>query len=208
MALVRRFSGALRADARAPRARIVEAPRWCRLFPRHNDGRAQPVAVAELERRRGSGRFARELGAAIVGGSLDELLIPINLDRVHWVLAVVDFARRRFEYYDSRGGACSRAELPDDLRLLVDLLHRLAAAGQGVDFAGWAERVGCWSSGDERRAQRQAVGGDDRGAWVCAWALAAVLGPGVRHLDVEDEQPMVGVRERILTELFRDALLL
>ena len=39
-------------------------------------------------------------------------------------------------------------------------------------------------------------------------AIAVVLGCGVRHLDVENKQLMVGTRVRMLMELFRGELLL
>lgn len=33
--------------------------------------------------------------------SLHKMILPINLNNAHWVCAVVDFRRQRFEYYDS-----------------------------------------------------------------------------------------------------------
>jgi len=33
--------------------------------------------------------------------SLDKLLIPINIGNAHWTCAVINFADKRFEYYDS-----------------------------------------------------------------------------------------------------------
>ena len=90
------------------------------------------------------------------------------------------------------------------MRLLVGQLHRTAAGCAAYDFAGWKDEITCW--GSRGLLQRQA-GDNNCGVWVCMWALAVVLGLGVRHLDVEDRQHMAGVRVRILMELLRGALL-
>jgi sentrin-specific protease 1 len=37
--------------------------------------------------------------------ALDRILFPVNLNNSHWTLAVVNMRDRRFEYYDSFGGA-------------------------------------------------------------------------------------------------------
>lgn len=36
--------------------------------------------------------------------ALERLLFPVNVDKVHWTLAVINLKLRRFEYYDSLGG--------------------------------------------------------------------------------------------------------
>ena len=89
------------ASARAPRARISSTLQWSNAFPRHLAGRGGDTDPALLERWAGRGGRAGELGRAIASGELDVLLIPVNLGNRHWTLGVVNFERRRFEYYDS-----------------------------------------------------------------------------------------------------------
>jgi Ulp1 family protease len=44
------------------------------------------------------------LSCAIVGGNiiqLDKLLIPINVNKSHWILAMVDMSQHKIHIYDS-----------------------------------------------------------------------------------------------------------
>lgn len=43
--------------------------------------------------------------------SLDKLLIPINIQNMHWVCAVINFSARRIEYYDSMSDSGHRLEV-------------------------------------------------------------------------------------------------
>lgn len=52
--------------------------------------------------RRWAKRFGIE-GAKL--GKLDYLIVPINQNNSHWTLAVVNFKKKAFEYYDSLGGS-------------------------------------------------------------------------------------------------------
>lgn len=52
-------------------------------------------------------RWAKKRNVDIGGAKLlklDYLFVPVNLSQSHWVLGVVNFKKKQFEYYDSLGG--------------------------------------------------------------------------------------------------------
>jgi Ulp1 family protease len=72
---------------------------WTNLTkPRYNYGK-----VSRWSRRRGAA------GSKIL--DLDCMIIPINQGNSHWTLAVINFKKKRFEYYDSLGGSSDTRRL-------------------------------------------------------------------------------------------------
>ena len=61
-----------------------------------------------LDNLRRTLRRRLQLAKDIANGKYDMLLVPINLCNNHWVLIVVNFLRRRLEYYDCMGGSQSK----------------------------------------------------------------------------------------------------
>ena len=41
--------------------------------------------------------------------SMDVVIFPINIGNAHWTAAAINFARKRFEYYDSMGDCTNSA---------------------------------------------------------------------------------------------------
>ncbi|GAB0492285.1 hypothetical protein MMPV_003547 [Pyropia vietnamensis] len=79
--------------------------------------------------------------------TLDLLLVPVNLDASHWVLAVVDIRSRRFAYLDSMHG-------PDSSRVIPTLRRWLGAevaarsgldAEVALDLGAWPVAVNEWA---------------------------------------------------------------
>ncbi|CAM9271486.1 unnamed protein product [Chrysoparadoxa australica] len=77
-------------------------------------------------------RFTRKAKLDI--SKVDRLLVPINEGQSHWTLAVVNFKRKCFQYYDSMGGTCQQAY--EDIVRYVDEEYRDKHA-KGCDISGW-----------------------------------------------------------------------
>jgi sentrin-specific protease 1 len=66
---------------------------------------------------------------------MDRVFVPINVNNSHWVLAVINFSEKRFEYHDSlygNGSACLR-----QLRQYVADEANHYHDGMQYDFTGW-----------------------------------------------------------------------
>ena len=117
-------------------------------------------------------RRGLQLAKDIAHGKYDTLLVPINLCNNHWVLIVVNFLRRRLEYYDSMGGSQSKfKEACADMCEFVQ--ECFLACGATCDWTDWEYKL--WQAGGHHGLQQQGPG-SNCGAWVCQWALAIVLG--------------------------------
>ncbi|KAK9465859.1 hypothetical protein V1512DRAFT_264890 [Lipomyces arxii] len=68
----------------------------------------------------------------------DYLFVPINVHSTHWCVSVVNFLKKRFEYYDSLGGGPGNA-----FRYLREYVINEAATQNAMinDVAGWSEYV-------------------------------------------------------------------
>lgn len=84
--------------------------------------------------------------AGVDVSALDLLLVPVNLDASHWVLAVADLRGRRFAYLDSMHG-------PDSSRVIPTLRRWLGAevaarsgldAEVGLGLGAWPVTVNEW----------------------------------------------------------------
>jgi sentrin-specific protease 1 len=51
--------------------------------------------------------------------NLKYIFVPINIDNMHWTLAVIDMEEKRIQYYDSYGST-DRAKLNGLLKYLID----------------------------------------------------------------------------------------
>lgn len=73
--------------------------------------------------------------------SLDLVLVPINIDNFHWVLAAVDARRRRFVYFDSMCNPDSTKVLKNLRRWYCDELSATkgAAALARLSISSWAD---------------------------------------------------------------------
>jgi hypothetical protein len=133
-------------------------------------------------------------GRSPLDGSLDAVIFPVHID-AHWVLGVINFARRRLEYYDSNGGAHRALVIAGLGRLLADERERV---GRRLDLEveGWTERT----SPPDLPQQGSTL---DCGVYMCQAALALVRGIGLHY----DHADAADLRERMVYELLRGALL-
>jgi len=49
-------------------------------------------------------RWSKKQHRQVHESQVDKVIIPINVNNNHWCLAVINFQKKRFEYYDSLGG--------------------------------------------------------------------------------------------------------
>jgi len=102
-------------------------------------------------------------------GSVDRILIPVNVENLHWVLVIVDVKERRFLFFDSLGGRAASV-LGMVRRWLTDeVVNRL-----GVDTAeSW--NINSWDGLVDVGLPRQRDGGSC-GVFVLAAADCFALG--------------------------------
>lgn len=70
--------------------------------------------------------------------SLHKMLVPINHNNAHWVCAVVDFRRKRIEYYDSMQDSGSRIRVFQNLRDYLKAEHK-EKKGTALDLSDWTD---------------------------------------------------------------------
>ena len=71
---------------------------------------------------------------------MDKVFIPINIHQSHWCLAVINFQKHQFEYYDSLGGRPSQwlfKCLRDYVLQEANLWGRAAGPASGFNLEGW-----------------------------------------------------------------------
>jgi len=131
-------------------------------------------------------------------GAVDRVIIPVNVGNMHWVLAVIDVAARRFQYYDSMNGVGAAHVLATARRWLSDEVS--AALGEEVARAWGIED---WEGVMDIGLPRQSDGGSC-GVFVLAaadcFSLGAPLCFGQADIPV--------LRQRISAALFVDSLVL
>jgi hypothetical protein len=72
----------------------------------------------------------------------DVVVLPINLSNLHWTAAAINFAEKRFEYYDSLGdNRTNRTEVFKNLRDYVKKEH-LDKKGSEFDLTEWTDCFG------------------------------------------------------------------
>jgi len=110
-------------------------------------------------------RWSKRRGAA---GSkildLDYMIIPINQNNMHWTLAVINFKKKRFEYYDSLGGN------PDTRKLYTKYMANFIQ-----DETGGKADLRDWQNYQMDKSPRQA-NGSDCGLFVIKTAEMIVRG--------------------------------
>ncbi|CAK9783544.1 unnamed protein product [Cutaneotrichosporon oleaginosum] len=70
--------------------------------------------------------------------TLHKMLIPINHNNAHWVCAVVDFRRKRIEYYDSMHDSGRRMQVFQNLRDYLKAEHK-EKKGTALDLSAWTD---------------------------------------------------------------------
>ncbi|KZT50065.1 cysteine proteinase [Calocera cornea HHB12733] len=108
---------------------------------------------------------------------LDLAVIPINVDNLHWITAVVNYRQHRFEMYDS---------LPSKRSLLLQASTPLH----------------CWTDWVRSDYPYQANGSNDCGLACCLATHAVVLGHG--FFDIHRYREIL--RERVALEIGRSKL--
>ena len=127
--------------------------------------------------------------------SVDRILIPVNLENVHWVLVVVDVQHRHFRFFDSLGGTAAavlgtvRQWLSDEVR---------SRLGSGV-AESWD--IGSWEGVIDVGLPRQADRGSC-GVFVMAAADCFALGAPLNF----NQRDMPVLRQRMGAALFVDSL--
>jgi len=127
--------------------------------------------------------------------SVDRILIPVNLESVHWVLVVVDVQHRHFLFFESLGGTAA-AVLGTVRQWLTDEVQ--SRLGSGVadswDIGSWE---GVIDVGFSRQVDRGSCG-----VFVMAAADYFALGAPL----VFDQKDMCVLRQRMGVALFADSL--
>jgi sentrin-specific protease 1 len=91
---------------------------------------------------------------------MDKVLIPVHFNKNHWTLAVIDFKKKQFQYYDSLGG-----RNPDLLEMLAQYVR---------DEAEIYSQQPKYSTDEWERVTPSAIphqnNGSDCGVFVCKYA--------------------------------------
>lgn len=96
---------------------------------------------------------------------MDKVFIPININQNHWCLAVINFLKHRFEYYDPMGGHSPRLlfeYLRDYVLHEANLWGRAAGTASGFNLDGWYDVI--------VKNIPQQKNGYDCGVYVCTFA--------------------------------------
>jgi sentrin-specific protease 1 len=112
--------------------------------------------------------------------ALDLVLLPVNLDNFHWVLAAVDLKRREFLYLDSMHGADTSHVLPTLRRWLFDEVRDKHGPGRAE-----ALRIDSWA--DVQRPAYLPRQGDDGSCGVFTLYVADYLELGKTPDFVQDD---------------------
>jgi ubiquitin C-terminal hydrolase len=102
--------------------------------------------------------------------NLKYIFVPINIDNMHWTLAVIDMEKKRIQYYDSYGST-DRAMLEGLLMYLMDE-YKAKNGGQVMDVSEW-KLVPCTS--DTPRQDN----GYDCGLFILSYMHAISQGCGL-----------------------------
>jgi len=128
--------------------------------------------------------------------SCDGVLIPVNVDNLHWVLVVVDILARQFLYCDSLCG-CGAAPV---LQVVRRWLRDEVAARLGEDAVrGW--EVGEWAGDMDVGLPHQSDGGS---CDVFVMAAADCFSLGAPLCFAQPDMPVL--RQRIGVALYVDRL--
>jgi len=130
--------------------------------------------------------------------AVDRVIIPVNVGNMHWVLAVIDVAARRFHYYDSMHGVGAAHVLATVRRWLSDEVS--ARLGEDVARAWGIED---WDGVMDIGLPRQSDGGSC-GVFVLAAADCFSLGAPLCF----GQADMPVLRQRMSTVLYVDSLVL
>jgi len=129
-------------------------------------------------------------------GAVDRVIIPVNVGNMHWVLAVIDFAARRFQFYDSMHGVGAARVLATARRWLLDEV----SARLGEDVAReWG--IEDWEGVMDIGLPRQSDGGSC-GVFVLAAADCFSLGAPLCF----GQADMPVLRQRMSVVLYVDEL--
>ena len=128
--------------------------------------------------------------------SCDGVLIPVNVDNLHWVLVVVDILARQFLYYDSLCGGGAAPILQVVRRWLRDEV----AARLGEDAVrGW--EIEEWAGVMDVGLPHQSDGGS---CGVFVMAAADCFSLGAPLCFAQPDMPVL--RQRIGVALYVDSL--
>lgn len=103
---------------------------------------------------------------------LDRLLIPINIEKTHWFLAVVWFNKRTIQVYDSMPSRCGRRYYMELILGYIDVEHD-KIYGRKIERCGWT-MLQC--SDNNEWAPRQFPGGNDCGVFLCLFMDIIMMG--------------------------------
>ena len=120
----------------------------------------------------------------------DKIFIPINQDGSHWVLAVINFMDRRFEYYDSMFGHCRT--ILQELRQYVKDEAKTYSGQDDYEFSEWTDYIPKDIPGQEN--------GFDCGVFMCMYANYLSDGLDIVNAFDQDYVTRVG-RRRMVSEL-------
>jgi len=131
-------------------------------------------------------------------GSIDRVIIPVNVGNLHWVLVVIDVQARQFQYYDSMHGVGAAHVLATARRWLSDEV----AARLGKDVArAWEIEV--WEGEMDLGLPRQSDGGSC-GVFVLAAADCFSLGAPLCF----GQEDIPVLRQRLSAVLYVDSLVI
>ena len=119
---------------------------------------------------------------------LDKVFIPVHVPAArHWCLAVINFGKQRFEYYDSLGDG--PGNVLDCLRRYVVDEAATYSGQKNYDLRGWVD----WVPTDIP----QQLGQNDCGIFTCKYADCLSDGLGLDFMATD----MPTIRERILAQI-------
>jgi sentrin-specific protease 1 len=131
-------------------------------------------------------------GAKVKIIELDKVFIPVHVGGDHWCLAVINFVKKRFEYYDSLGGSPGR--IFTCLRKYVQDEAASYSGQANYDLSEWKDYVPKDIPNQDN--------GSDCGVFTCKYA--DYMGEGLElHFTHED---MSYFRRRMLLELMANRL--
>ena len=122
---------------------------------------------------------------------LKYILIPINLNNMHWTMVVIYMEEKRIQYYDSMGGT-DEAKLEGLFQYVKDE-YKAKNSGQKMDVSGW-KLVSCTS--DTRRQ----TDGFNCGAFVCSSCDSISQGHGL----IFSQSHMDEYRNRIVLSIMKN----
>jgi sentrin-specific protease 1 len=134
--------------------------------------------------------------AGVVVNDLDLALFPVHTGGNHWILAIIDFVKKRFCIFDSMGDTPQSSDMFKKLRAYV-VLEGKKYSEFPVNFSLDAEWKDCWLDGPKQQ------NGVDCGVFVCV--AADFLSEGM-PLTLFSQTNMVTARLRIVRDIMRKGL--